>query len=89
MRTDKVAISERLASAFLGLLAGGVTGSIVWVLFAMWLGQYILTPENLYYLDTVVGFSIVPAIIGFIAPNRMIALFATIWGWMWKIASNG
>ena len=65
-------------------MAGCITGALVWVLFAMWLGRFFLSLENLHFLGTVKWFSVVPAFMGFVAPALVLEVFGVAWKWIWE-----
>lgn len=89
MEANRVTFADRVASAVLSAIAGGITGTLVWVLFAMWLGRFFLSLENLHFVDTVKWFSIGPGVIGFVAPNLVLEFFGHLWKWMWEFVRGG
>ncbi len=87
--TSRVTFADRAASALVAAIAGGVTGTLVWALFALWLGRYFLSVTDLHFLDTVTAFSVIPASIGFLAPALAPNIFGFLWKGMWKILREG
>ena len=81
MQEEKVTLADRFSSAVLSAVAGCITGALVWVLFAMWLGRFFFSLESLHFLDTVKWFAVTPAVIGFVAPNIVLELFEVAWKW--------
>lgn len=89
MHDKAVTLADRLAHALLAGIAGCITGVLAWGVFAVWLGRYFLSLENLHFLDTIAWFSIVPAAVGFLAPNLVLDVFGLLWKWAWKIVRQG
>lgn len=84
-RTPETDLGDRVASAAVAAVAGGLTGVLLWVLFALWLGRYFLTLEDLHFIDTVLSSAGIAAVVGFTAPNTLPDFFGRVWHWLWAL----
>lgn len=88
-QTSATEWGDRLASAAVAAVAGGLTGALLWILFALWLGRYFLTLEDLHFIDTVLTGAGIAAVVGFTAPNALPDFFGRVWHWLWALVSRG
>lgn len=88
-RTPETDLGDRVASAAVAAVAGGLTSALLWTLFALWLGRYFLTLEDLHFIDTVLTSAGIAAVVGFTAPNALPDSFGRLWHGLWALVSRG